>query len=187
MGGLLRLSRGIDEFNRRLSRVAVWLVLFAALLSACNAFFRYFINEIIHLAKRYERMSVLQDLLNWYGANSNAFLEAQWYMFAYIAMFGAAYTLKVNEHVRVDLIYGTVSRAHAHLDRSARRHLLPAADVRRADLLDLAVVHRRLAQRRGLDQRRRAGALAGQAHHAAWASRWSCCRAFPRSSSASPR
>ena len=30
-------------------------------------------------------------------------------MFGVMAMFGAAYTLKVNEHVRVDLVYGNVS------------------------------------------------------------------------------
>lgn len=87
----------------------MWLVLFAALLSAFNAFFRYFINEIIVLAHRYQQFGLLQGLLDWYGNNSNAFLEAQWYMFGVMAMFGAAYTLKVNEHVRVDLVYGNVS------------------------------------------------------------------------------
>jgi TRAP-type mannitol/chloroaromatic compound transport system permease small subunit len=107
--GLLRVSHAIDEFGRWLSRIAVWLVLVAALLSAFNAFFRYFINEIIVLARRYEQLGMLQDLLNWYGRNSNAFLEAQWYMFAFMVMFGAAYTLKINEHVRVDLLYGAVS------------------------------------------------------------------------------
>jgi TRAP-type mannitol/chloroaromatic compound transport system permease small subunit len=51
----------------------------------------------------------LPAILSWYGQNSNAFLEAQWYMFGVMALLGAAYTLKVNEHVRVDLIYGWVS------------------------------------------------------------------------------
>ena len=106
---LLLFSRGIDEFNRWLSRIAVWLVLIAALLSAFNAFFRYFINEIIIVARQHDQLGLLQGLLDWYGNNSNAFLEAQWYMFGVMAMFGAAYTLKVNEHVRVDLVYGFVS------------------------------------------------------------------------------
>jgi TRAP-type mannitol/chloroaromatic compound transport system permease small subunit len=106
---MLTLSRGIDEFNRWLSRIAVWLVLLAALLSAFNAFFRYFINELVHLAGTQDRHGILQSILSWYGNNSNAFLEAQWYMFGVMAMLGAAYTLKVNEHVRVDLIYGWVS------------------------------------------------------------------------------
>jgi TRAP-type mannitol/chloroaromatic compound transport system permease small subunit len=107
--GFLAFSHAIDVFNRWISRIAVWLVLVAALLSAGNAFFRYSINEIIQLAKKYEKLAVLQDVLNAYGSNSNSFLEGQWYMFAAIAMFGAAYTLKVNEHVRVDLLYGSVS------------------------------------------------------------------------------
>ncbi len=40
---------------------------------------------------------------------ANAFLEAQWYMFTAIVLLGGPYTLKVNEHVRVDLFYGMVS------------------------------------------------------------------------------
>lgn len=109
MKGLLALSHAIDVLNRWMSLIAVWCVLLAALLSAGNAFFRYSINEIIALARHYEKLSILQDVLKAYGNNSNSFIEAQWYMFAAIAMFGAAYTLKVNEHVRVDLLYGAVS------------------------------------------------------------------------------
>jgi TRAP-type mannitol/chloroaromatic compound transport system permease small subunit len=38
-------------------------------------------------------------------------------MFAAMVMFGAAWTLKVNEHVRVDLVYGMVSdRARIWID-----------------------------------------------------------------------
>ncbi len=106
---LLGISHAIDEFNRWISRIAIWCVLLAALLSAGNAFFRYGIVEIIDLAKRYQQLGALQTVVNAYGNNSNSFLEAQWYMFAAIALFGAAYTLKVNEHVRVDLIYGSVA------------------------------------------------------------------------------
>jgi TRAP-type mannitol/chloroaromatic compound transport system permease small subunit len=109
MKALLALSRAIDGFGYFLSRIAVWLVLIAALLSAGNAFFRYFINELIHLAGTQDRFGILQQVLTSYGQNSNSFLEAQWYMFGAMAMLGAAYTLKVNEHVRVDLIYGWVS------------------------------------------------------------------------------
>jgi TRAP-type mannitol/chloroaromatic compound transport system permease small subunit len=36
-------------------------------------------------------------------------LELQWYLFAAAVMLGASYTLKRNEHVRVDLIYGRLS------------------------------------------------------------------------------
>jgi TRAP-type mannitol/chloroaromatic compound transport system permease small subunit len=109
LNGLLRLSHGIDVLNRWLSRFAVWLVLLAALLSAFNAFFRYSIEWIIHLSRRFQGLALLANILDWYTSNSNAFLEMQWYMFTAMAMLGGAYTLKVNEHVRVDLIYGSVS------------------------------------------------------------------------------
>jgi TRAP-type mannitol/chloroaromatic compound transport system permease small subunit len=109
LGGLLAISRAIDAVNARFGIVANYLVLFAALLSATNAAFRYGINALIQLSRDFDFLSGIQKLVQWYGANSNAFLEAQWYMFAGMVMFGAAFTLKVNEHVRVDLIYGWVS------------------------------------------------------------------------------
>ncbi|HEU4379654.1 MAG TPA: TRAP transporter small permease subunit [Hyphomicrobiaceae bacterium] len=109
MQALLGFSHAIDVFNRWISRVAVWLVLLAALLSAGNAFFRYGIVELIDLARKHDQLGALQAIIDGYGRNSNSFLEAQWYMFAFTALFGAAYTLKVNEHVRVDLLYGGVS------------------------------------------------------------------------------
>ncbi len=109
MQSLLKLADGIDRFNRWLSLIAIWFVLLASLLSAFNAFFRYSINEIAALARHYPGLKVLNTILEVYGANSNAFLEAQWYMFAVMALFGGAYTLKLNEHVRVDLLYGWVS------------------------------------------------------------------------------
>ena len=40
-----------------------------------------------------------------FGYSSNGWLELQWYMFAVIVMFGASYTFKRNEHVRVDILY----------------------------------------------------------------------------------
>jgi TRAP-type mannitol/chloroaromatic compound transport system permease small subunit len=84
--GLLALSRGIDWFNSQLAVVANWLVLLAALISAGNAGSRYIFSE-----------------------SSNGWLEIQWYMFAGMVLLGAPYTLKMNEHVRVDLVYGMVS------------------------------------------------------------------------------
>ena len=65
-----------------------------------------------------------------YDTSSNAWLEIQWYMFAVIVMFGASYTLKRNEHVRVDLFYMTLGPARAAVDRHPRHHRLPAADLR---------------------------------------------------------
>src|SRR5215813_12266107 len=40
-----------------------------------------------------------------FSLSSNGFLEIQWYMFAVIVMFGTAYTLRRNEHVRVEIFY----------------------------------------------------------------------------------
>jgi TRAP-type mannitol/chloroaromatic compound transport system permease small subunit len=82
--GLLRLSRGIDWMNTQFGIIATWLVLIACLVSAGNAASRYLFSE-----------------------SSNGWLEAQWYMFAAIVLLGAPYTLRMNEHVRVDLIYSS--------------------------------------------------------------------------------
>jgi len=114
---LLRFSRGIDAVNYRFGVIANYLVLIAALLSAANAGFRYGINGLIALSRQFDFLAGIQDLIKVYGNNSNSFLEAQWYMFAGMVMFGAAWTLKVNEHVRVDLVYGMVSdRARTYID-----------------------------------------------------------------------
>jgi TRAP-type mannitol/chloroaromatic compound transport system permease small subunit len=86
MKALLAFSRVIDAMNERLSYVANWLVLLSCLISAGNAFSRYA-----------------------FGASSNAWLEIQWYMFAAMVMLGTSYTLKKNEHVRVDIVYSNVS------------------------------------------------------------------------------
>src|SRR5262245_21934655 len=103
--------------NYRFGIVANYLVLFSALLSAANAGFRYGINGLIELSREYQFLSGIQSLITWYGNNSNSFLEAQWYMFAAMVMFGAGWTLKVNEDVRVDLVYGMVSdRARVWID-----------------------------------------------------------------------
>ena len=48
-----------------------------------------------------------------FNIGSNAWLEMQWYLFAAMVLLGAAYMLSVNEHVRVDIIYGRVAAAHA--------------------------------------------------------------------------
>jgi TRAP-type mannitol/chloroaromatic compound transport system permease small subunit len=102
---LLRLSQLIDFVNERLGRIANWLVLLACLISAGNAMSRYA-----------------------FDLSSNAWLEVQWYMFALLVMLGAAYTLKRNEHVRVDIIYLNLSeRGQLWIDiLGALLFLLPA-------------------------------------------------------------
>lgn len=82
----LAFSRAVDALNERIGFLAEWLVLLSCLISAGNAFSRYA-----------------------FGLSSNAWLEIQWYMFAAVVMLGASYTLKKNEHVRVDIVYANVS------------------------------------------------------------------------------
>jgi TRAP-type mannitol/chloroaromatic compound transport system permease small subunit len=106
---LLRASVVIDAINDRFGVIANWLVLIACLVSAGNAFVRYGLNALLALQHRFPFLPGLEGFLVAYGNNANAFLEAQWYMFGGMVLLGAAYTFKVNEHVRVDLIYGSVS------------------------------------------------------------------------------
>jgi TRAP-type mannitol/chloroaromatic compound transport system permease small subunit len=105
---LLNFARAIDELSRRFSYVAIYLVLFASLISAFNAIFRYSTNAMLWLEK-FLGGGVFQGIIDIYRENSNTLSETQWYMFAAIVMLGGAWTLKVNEHVRVDLVYGSVS------------------------------------------------------------------------------
>lgn len=109
MGGLLRFSRMVDWVNAQFGVVANWLVLLACLVSAGNAAVRYGINGMLALAQDYPILHGLASGIEWYGNNANAFLELQWYMFTGIVLLGGPYTLKLNEHVRVDLFYGMVS------------------------------------------------------------------------------
>jgi TRAP-type mannitol/chloroaromatic compound transport system permease small subunit len=59
---------------------------------------------------------VYNALTRWSGRfigidlSSNGFIEAQWYLFTLLFLLGAAYTLKHNEHVRVDVFYGRLNR-----------------------------------------------------------------------------
>ena len=82
MRPLLALSNAIDQLNQKLGNVCNFLVLAACVVSAGNAMIRYA-----------------------FGYSSNSWLELQWYMFAIFVMFGASYTFKRNEHVRVEILY----------------------------------------------------------------------------------
>jgi len=44
-----------------------------------------------------------------FNLSSNGWLEIQWYMFAGIVLLGASQTLRINGHVRVDLLYSHLS------------------------------------------------------------------------------
>ena len=83
---VIKFTRVVDGLSDIFGFVAKWLVLLACLISAGNATIRYLFNY-----------------------SSNGLLEIQWYMFAGIVFLGAAQTLRLNEHVRVDLLYSAVS------------------------------------------------------------------------------
>ncbi|MDF2983020.1 MAG: tripartite ATP-independent periplasmic transporter, DctQ component family protein, partial [Devosia sp.] len=104
----LRFTRIIDELSRLVGLVAIWLVLFSALVSAFNAIFRYSISGMIWL-ERSSGGGVFGGLVWFYTQYSNVLSESVWYMFGGMVMLGGAWTLKLNEHVRVDLFYGAIS------------------------------------------------------------------------------
>jgi TRAP-type mannitol/chloroaromatic compound transport system permease small subunit len=109
LDALLKLSRGIDRINEKFGTIATYFVLFACLLSAANAAIRYGLDGLLRLSHAAPELGFIQHLLTWYGGNANAFLEGQWYLFAGIVLLGGPFTLKLNEHVRVDLLYGLAS------------------------------------------------------------------------------
>lgn len=82
MRPLLRVSELIDRVNQKIGSVCNLLVLLSCVVSAGNAMSRYA-----------------------FSLSSNGWLEVQWYMFAVMVMFGASYTLRRNEHVRVEIFY----------------------------------------------------------------------------------
>jgi len=83
MNRLLNLARHIDWLSNRFGDLAKWAVLAACLISAGNAAVRYALS-----------------------IGSNAMLEIHGDLLAALVMFGAAQVLRVNEHVRVDVLYG---------------------------------------------------------------------------------
>jgi TRAP-type mannitol/chloroaromatic compound transport system permease small subunit len=104
----LRVTRVIDEISRLVGLVAVWLVLLSALLSAFNAILRYSIGGLLWL-ERNTGTGIFGSVVTFYTYSSTALSESVWYMFGAMVMLGGAWTLKMNEHVRVDLLYGAVS------------------------------------------------------------------------------
>jgi TRAP-type mannitol/chloroaromatic compound transport system permease small subunit len=113
---MLVVTRYIDALTHKFGLIAIYLVFFASMISAFNALLRYSLITLQWLEDRFGS-GLFSGVIDIYRDNSNILSETQWYMFAAIVMFGAAWTLKVNEHVRVDLVYGAVSeRARTWID-----------------------------------------------------------------------
>jgi TRAP-type mannitol/chloroaromatic compound transport system permease small subunit len=91
---LLALSRCIDTVNETIGQLVGWLILAAVLVSSGNAMIRYIFNN-----------------------SSNAWLEAQWYLFSAVFLLCGGYTLLRNEHIRIDIVTGRCSpRVKAWID-----------------------------------------------------------------------
>jgi TRAP-type mannitol/chloroaromatic compound transport system permease small subunit len=94
MRALLGLSRAIDAVNETVGKLTYWLILAAVLISAGNAMVRYGLNT-----------------------SSNAWLEIQWYLFSFVFLFCAGYTLLHNQHVRIDILTANLpGRTKAWID-----------------------------------------------------------------------
>ncbi len=83
----MSLSRAIDLLNEKIAGAVSWALLLAVIVCAVNALVRYTLKM-----------------------SSNAWLEIQWYLFAAVFMLASAYTLKRDEHVRIDVITGRFSK-----------------------------------------------------------------------------
>ena len=87
MRGLLGVSAAIDKANEWIGRAVAWLILLAVLVSAVNAVMR-----------------------KAFSISSNAWLDLQWYLFSAVFLLAAAYTLQRNEHIRIDIVSGWLSK-----------------------------------------------------------------------------
>jgi TRAP-type mannitol/chloroaromatic compound transport system permease small subunit len=87
MNALLGACRGIDWLTEKVGRSLYWLLLLAVIISTVNA--------IVRKA---------------FDMSSNAYLEAQWYLFAAVFMLGAGYAFLHDQHVRIDVLAGKLSR-----------------------------------------------------------------------------
>jgi len=87
MQGLIKLSRAIDWLNAQVGKYVIWLIMASTAISAINAVVRKVFNT-----------------------SSNAYLEVQWYLFAWSFLIAAGFTLLNREHVRIDVINSRLSK-----------------------------------------------------------------------------
>ena len=83
----LKIAQTIDLITEWYGKLVYWLVLLMIGIGVWNVLGRY-IGRIVG-----ENLS------------SNSLIELQWYLFDLIFFLGAAYTLKRDSHVRVDIFY----------------------------------------------------------------------------------
>ncbi len=86
MNRLRELARTIDAFQDRVGRGVSWLTLAMALLVFIDVVRRYVFNQSAVWAQ-----------------------ELEWHLFSLIYLLAAGYTMLHDEHVRVDILYSTLS------------------------------------------------------------------------------
>ncbi len=87
MRALLKLSKAIDGLNAFVGKWVIWLILGSTVISGVNAMVR-----------------------KAFSTSSNAYLEVQWYLFAAAFLLASGYTLLNQEHVKIDVISGKLSK-----------------------------------------------------------------------------
>jgi TRAP-type mannitol/chloroaromatic compound transport system permease small subunit len=85
---LLNLSRLIDAINVQIGRWCAWAILVAVAVSAINAVVR-----------------------KTFDMSSNSWLELQWVLFSLVFLLCASWTLRDNEHIRIDIVNNMLPRA----------------------------------------------------------------------------
>lgn len=81
MSFFLAIARIIDTINEKIGLTISWVLMLAVLICSGNAIMRY-----------------------GFSMSSNAWLEIQWYLFSLVFLLAAPYTLRRNEHVRIDVL-----------------------------------------------------------------------------------
>lgn len=91
MSKLVYIADKLDRFQDRFGKWLYWLALAMVVVGGFNTIVRYL------------------DKFTGMGISSNMYLELQWYLFSILFLLGAAYTLRHDDHVRVDILYSRLS------------------------------------------------------------------------------
>ncbi len=83
----LRVSRLIDWLNEKVGRIISWLTLLMVIVVSVDVLLRY-VFSVSYLALQ----------------------EFEWHAFSLVFLLGAGFTLKHNDHVRVDVFYQRLGR-----------------------------------------------------------------------------
>lgn len=107
MGVFLGVARAIDAVTGIIGKAMWWVTLFMVAIGVYNVVTRYFYGPL-------ERLVGIDAARRMTG---NTFLELQVYAFDLIFLLGAAYVLRMDGHVRVDILFANYGpRAKAVTD-----------------------------------------------------------------------